>query len=73
MQKTKPLRYALVVLLFALTLTGIALHSYWMLATLMPLGIILAIVGDVLENRPLRPYQQYNQFHDRHGHGDAKS
>ncbi|GMA61862.1 hypothetical protein NZD89_19275 [Alicyclobacillus fastidiosus] len=68
MQNTRPLRYLLFSLLFALVLVGILLHSYVALAICMVCGMILAIWGDFIETRPTRAFQQHNELHNRHGH-----
>ncbi|WAH35551.1 hypothetical protein [Alicyclobacillus dauci] len=74
MQKTRPLRYLLFGLIFALTLVGIILHNYIALAVLMVCGIVIGILGDFVENNPTKPYQANNRFHNRHqGHHDAQA
>lgn len=73
MQKSKSLRYVLFGVIFACALAGILIHSYIMLAILMVAGILVGIVGEVIENRPTKPYEEYNRMHDRHGHHDAQS
>lgn len=70
MQKSKPLRYVLFGLIFACALVGILIHSYILLGILMVVGILIGIVGDVIENQPTKPFQEYNRMHDRHGHQD---
>lgn len=73
MQKTKPLRYVLFGLIFALVLVGIVIHSYILLAILLVCGILLGVIGDLIENRPTKPYQVHNRFHDRHSnHQDTQ-
>lgn len=67
MNHTLRVRYILFGLLFLLVTVGLVLRSYTMLAILAIVGIILAVVGDRIENKPTEPYQQYNVKHHR-GH-----
>lgn len=73
MQKTKPVRYALLILMFALALVGIITHSTILLAVLMIVGIALGVTSEVIENRPTEPYKEYNHMHNRHGQHDVQS
>lgn len=57
------LRYVLYAALFALILIGIILHSYSLLAVLAVVGIVLAVVGDRLENSNSEPYKENNRLH----------
>lgn len=68
MQKTKPLRYLLFGLLFVCVVIGIVSHSYVWLTVLAVCGLILAVLGDVVENSPTRPHEVYNRMHNRHHH-----
>lgn len=68
MNRTLGIRYLLFGLMFVLVAIGLATKSYVMLAVLAIVGIILAIVGDRIENRPTDDYRQYNELHHRKDH-----
>ncbi|QSO49443.1 hypothetical protein [Alicyclobacillus mengziensis] len=68
MNRTLGIRYVLFGMLFVLVAIGLAAKSYVMLAVLAVAGIVLAVIGDRIENRPTDPYRQYNELHHRKGH-----
>ena len=68
MNRTLGIRYVLFGLLFVLVAIGLVAKSYVMLAVLAVAGIILAVIGDRIENRPTDPYREYNELHHRKGH-----
>jgi hypothetical protein len=61
--RTKPIRYILFGLLFALVVLGLILRSYALLAGLAVVAIILGVVGDKIENAPTDPFKQNNDIH----------
>lgn len=63
MNRTKPIRYILFGLLFALVVLGLILRSYALLAGLAVVAIILGVVGDKIENAPTEPFKQNNDIH----------
>jgi hypothetical protein len=56
-------QYILFSSLFILVLAGVIIHSYTALVILAIVGIVLAIVGDRMENNPSEPYKEYNEYH----------
>lgn len=68
MNRTLGIRYILFGLLFVLVAIGLAIKSYVLLVILAVAGIVLAVIGDRIENRPTDPYREYNEMHHRKDH-----
>jgi hypothetical protein len=63
MNRTRNLRYVLFGLLFALVLIAVSIHLYSLLIVLVLCAIILGVIGDVIENKPVERYKKYNVLH----------
>lgn len=68
MNHTLRIRYILFTLLFILVAVGLAVHSYTLLVILAASGVVLAVIGDRIENRPTDNYKQFNELHHRPKH-----